>query len=426
MRTKGRIQFSCSSEELNRGFSWAKEQALFYVHEEDLVGYWYEAALPKRQSFCVRDVAHHSMGAHALGLEKYTKNMLLKFVQNIAASRKFCTFWEIDKDDRPCPVDYSNDNDFWYNLPANFDLMDTCFRMYQVTGDRDYLEHLDFLHFYDWTIHNYVEEWDDNKDGILERKQGFGRLGIPSYCEDSSYDGVETLIDMLVIEIRGYLSASELYEQGGNTSMQQLCKERSSKLLKVFDDSWWDPVKEQYYQYRDSRGELKHSSSIGHALSLCYYDLVRQEERRQRHMERLDREADAGRANVESLSHYPMLFYRCHRPDIAYKWLKELIDPKLHRREYPEVSYSVIESYIFGLAGIKVYASQKELFIAPEMPKDVQWFKISNLPYLDGEVDVICQNNSVAVTNRTKQMIKVNGKRMDGGCCLEIPLEERK
>jgi len=111
MRTKGMIQFSCSSEELNRGFIWAKEQALFYTHEEDLVGCWYEAALPKRQSFCVRDVAHHSMGAHALGLEKHTKNMLLKFAQNIAASRKFCTFWEIDKDDRPCPVDYSNDNE---------------------------------------------------------------------------------------------------------------------------------------------------------------------------------------------------------------------------------------------------------------------------------------------------------------------------
>jgi len=143
-------------------------------------------------------------------------------------------------------------------------------------------------------------------------------------------------------------------------------------------------------------------------------------------MERLDREADTGRVNVESLSHYPMLFYRCHRPDIAYKWLKVLIDPKLHRREYPEVSYSVIESYIFGLAGIKVHASQKELFIAPEMPKDVQWFKISNLPYLDGEVDVICQNCNATVTNRTKQMIKVNGKMMDSGCSLEIPLEKRK
>jgi len=151
--------------------------------------------------------------------------------------------------------------------------------------------------------------------------------------------------------------------------------------------------------------------------------VVRQEERRQRHMERLDREADAGRVNVEGLSHYPMLLYRYHRPDLAYKWLKALIAPNLHRREYPEVSYSVIESYIFGLAGIKVHASQKELFITPEMPEDVQWFKITNLPYLDGEVDVICQNSSITVTNRTNQTMKANGRRMDSGGCLEIPLE---
>ena len=49
-------EFQCP----NAGFAWAKEQALAYSHEGDLVGEWYEAALPDRQAFCMRDVAHHA------------------------------------------------------------------------------------------------------------------------------------------------------------------------------------------------------------------------------------------------------------------------------------------------------------------------------------------------------------------------------
>jgi len=111
------LQFTSSDHALNEGFAWAKEQAMFYVHDSDHVGPWYEAALPGRDAFCIRDVCHQANGAHALGLERHTKNMLLRFVQSISASRDYCCFWEIDKNYRPAPVDYKSDADFWYNLP---------------------------------------------------------------------------------------------------------------------------------------------------------------------------------------------------------------------------------------------------------------------------------------------------------------------
>ncbi|MFA6126609.1 MAG: hypothetical protein WC699_04845 [Bacteroidales bacterium] len=38
-----------------------------FVFEDDPVGPWYEAAEPGREAFCMRDVSHQSMGAHALG-----------------------------------------------------------------------------------------------------------------------------------------------------------------------------------------------------------------------------------------------------------------------------------------------------------------------------------------------------------------------
>lgn len=48
---------------LNQVLEWAKEQALAYAFEDDPVGLWYEAALPGREAFCMRDVSHQSMGA---------------------------------------------------------------------------------------------------------------------------------------------------------------------------------------------------------------------------------------------------------------------------------------------------------------------------------------------------------------------------
>ena len=198
MNNIGTIGFTSSDSALNEGFAWAKEQALASVHHgEDLVGLWYEAALPGRDAFCIRDVCHQANGAHALGLEHHTKNMLLRFVQSIAASRDYCCFWEIDKNYRPAPVDYKSDKDFWYNLPASFDLLAGCLRMYKLTGDPDYIESDDFLRFYRLTMNNYIQTWDTNGDGIPE---GSGTIrGISSYTENEGFQYIQ-MLDLLASE----------------------------------------------------------------------------------------------------------------------------------------------------------------------------------------------------------------------------------
>lgn len=177
---KGRITFTCGDKLLNDGFAWAKQQALAYSHEGDLVGDWYEAALPNRQSFCMRDVAHQCMGAEALGLHPHNKNMLLRFAQSIAESRDFCSFWEIDSDYRPTRVDYTNDSDFWYNLPANFDLMDACWRVFRRTGDPLLTHSSDFTRFYDMSIHflSYDGGENNNYGGYGFRLEGGGKAAF--------------------------------------------------------------------------------------------------------------------------------------------------------------------------------------------------------------------------------------------------------
>ena len=57
----GTLEFSSSLLKLDEGFKWARQQALSYVHNgEDAVGLWYEAALPARNAFCMRDTVCHA------------------------------------------------------------------------------------------------------------------------------------------------------------------------------------------------------------------------------------------------------------------------------------------------------------------------------------------------------------------------------
>jgi hypothetical protein len=66
--------------------------------------------------------------------------MLYRFAENITEGKDWCTFWEINRYNQPVEEDYQSDDKFWYNLPANFDVLDCCLRQYLWTGDEDYIK----------------------------------------------------------------------------------------------------------------------------------------------------------------------------------------------------------------------------------------------------------------------------------------------
>lgn len=135
------FHFNSSDKDLVLTVDWAINKALSFSHDNtDPVGYWYEAALPNREAFCVRDVSHQSIGAEILGLRSHNMNMALKFCENISKSRNYATYWEINRHNKPAPVDYNNDKDFWYNLPANFDLIYAIKRLHNWTGNDQYIK----------------------------------------------------------------------------------------------------------------------------------------------------------------------------------------------------------------------------------------------------------------------------------------------
>ena len=117
------------------------------------------STLPARKCFlhswCGTSICRCRVAGYAQREQKYVREIFAA----IAASRDWCSYWEIDKWNRPAPVDYQNDSAFGITLNANFELLYTAERFYRWTGDTYYIHHPGILHFFEKTLHEYIKAW---------------------------------------------------------------------------------------------------------------------------------------------------------------------------------------------------------------------------------------------------------------------------
>lgn len=387
----GSLSFESSSSALNETFAWAKQQALSYAHFDDPVGPWYEAALPGRDAFCMRDVAHQSTGAHLLGLRKHNKNMLTRFADHISKSRDWCSYWEITKDGLPAPVDYTNDRDFWYNLPANFDLIDCCLRQYQWTADKDYIQEPALVHFYHHSVTEYVDQWDKDKDGLPEHYAFYGRRGIASYVED----GMHPLVagDLVAALYAGYNAYAEIQKLRGYEGLYKSYSTKAGELRKVYHEEWWNEKAGRFYgAILQDRSFYAPYYASAHYLPL-YFGLL--EDGVKLNSALLDVVKHGGN-NVEERSHLAEIYYNYGLHEVAYSLLLELSNPNTPRREYPEVSYSVITALITGMMGVAPSAADGVLVTQPRL-NPVQWAAARHIPIWSNEIHLSHNGNRESV-----------------------------
>jgi len=348
-----------SIDQLQERFDWAKAEALSFAHDgSDPVGLWYEAALPGRDAFCMRDVSHQALGAHFLGLDEHTRNMLFRFAKNISEEKDWCSFWEINSDDQPAPVDYRDDKAFWYNLPANFDVLDASFRMYQWTGDLAYVDHPVFLEFYERTISNYVQRWDLSAESILERERFMNResfnpndyyqyaRGVPSYHEgDQGRTGLG--VDLLAFQLAAYRSYASIMATRGETDRPNEMLTRAVRVAELIEEVFWNENSGSFDDLRLVTGE--NGSGGGMRIFALYNDAIPDVEHAISTASTL-MQFDPG--NVEMRSYMPEVLYRYGRHAEALDMLMLLTDENTSRRGYPEVSFAVIGALATGLMGI--------------------------------------------------------------------------
>ena len=375
------IELSSSDPKLDTAFSWAKKTAYSYTNEGDPVGLWYEAALPERASFCMRDVSHQSIGAYYLGLNDYNKNMLSKFAQYISPSR----------------VDYTSDSDFWYNLPANFDVMFSCYNLYKLSGDSDYLLAEPFYSFHRHSVNEYVKTWDSDNDGIMNGRDKT-RRGIPSYSEGRPEIFIGA--DLPAAQAKGYNVFAEIMKLRNEPDSAVKYIELSEIIRKEYEQNWWNKSSGSFYSYKTDDGNFG-GQLINFLIStILHFDLVRDVEKIERSLVQLEQ----GGGNVEENSYIPMVLYKFNKVETAYSKLLQMADPSVERRIYPEVSYVFVGTVAEGLMGVEPNAPENRFQTTPKLPKGLEWVEVKNIPWKAGYVTVKHTGlESTTVTSGTKQ-----------------------
>jgi hypothetical protein len=351
------VSFTSSDKDLEHAFNWAKKTALNYKGADtDPVGPWYEAALPSRYAFCMRDAAHQSIGAEILGLSRENLNMFTLFAKNISASKNWCSYWEINKLGKPAPEDYRNDKEFWYNLPANFDVLFATWRLYNWTGNPYYINNPSFVYFQEKTIKEYIDTWVLSSDSLLKRpahlhtpipyneKDYFHSCrGLPSYSE--GIPNMRTGVDLVAALYRGLQTYSDILAAKGLPRQAKLYAQKAERYRERLEADWWNAEQGHYYLYYSSNGKFVKDEPIPYLL---WFDALKDTTRVKPHLAQIV----STKSNVETTSYFPYLFYKHGEWDQARKYILYLSNPATPRREYPEVSFGVIDGIVQGLMGI--------------------------------------------------------------------------
>ncbi|HVU58958.1 MAG TPA: hypothetical protein VHD83_28045 [Puia sp.] len=353
------VRFGSSDTAMANAFVWAKAQALRYKGAPgDPVGPWYESALPPRDAFCMRDVSHQSVGGAILGLDAENRNMLRLFAKNISMSKDWCSYWEMNKHGLPAPEDYRSDKEFWYNLNANFDVLSAMWRVGVWTGDSSYYDDALSRNFQEKSVGPYIKSWVLQPDSLLTRpahpnapipfneQDAFHRCrGLPSYSE--GIPNIKVGVDLVAALYRGLMSYAGILRHRGRGAEADAYTRRAEQYRVRLEQDWWSDSADRYWTWYSNEGHF----GMGEGETfLLWFDALQDTARVRRTIDHL-----ASRTwNVENTSYLPYLFYREGYWDTASRTILYLTDPSTERREYPEVSFGVVQGVVMGLMGVEV------------------------------------------------------------------------
>lgn len=390
--------FSSSDTLLANNYEWAKLKALSWAHDDgDTVGAWYEAALPNREAFCMRDVAHQCVGAHIIGLAKHNKNMLIKFAENISEGKDWCSYWEINRHNKPAPVDYTSDTEFWYCLNANHDIMQACMKMWEWTGDEDYIWNDTLQNFFQRSSRDYISQWKLQPDSIMQRERYMNVpadfmpdysfhtcRGIASYVEN--FPGLTASADLIATLYAGEKAFARMAALVGDKKASKVAKSRAEAYRDLLETKWWNATENRYNTFWTEEREFAHGEG---ATFILWFGAVDDEIR----VQAVVADLLSKEWNIENQSYFPAMLYRLGYDDEAYRYLNSL--PKAERADYPEVSFGVVEGIVGGAMGLKPSASTRTIATLSHLQDCTA--EIRNVPVMGGYV-TLCHEGQTEST----------------------------
>ena len=322
--------------------------------------------------------------------------MFQKFAENISAEKDYCSYWEINRYNQPAPIDYENDSDFWYNLPANFDVVYNAWRLYRWTGDKNYLQHPAFQKFYALSLNNYVDHWQLKFDKVTQRDRKlhsnnakrFGvNRGIPTYNEGGRGE-TKLGIDLTASLIAAYRAYAEILKLNGESNQSAIYLNKSKRERQFLNDFWWDKAKQEYrsVQYADQSFDyfmVGNDQAFLHYL--LYFNVIDNSKQAANLMEQYRK--NYLKLIVELKSYLPILFYENGDSQLASQMIVDLCAAENARRDYPENSFTIIEHITRGLMGIDADASTNTINTLPRLETGA-WAELKMLPVFSNFISV--------------------------------------
>jgi hypothetical protein len=156
-------------------------------------------------------------------------------------------------------------------------------------------------------------------------------------------------VDLIAAIYRGLTSYAAIAAANGDAKTAAAYLQKAAAYQQRIDADWWD---EEAALYRTHYTNEKKFGKYEGETFLLWFDALKDSTRLRHTIEHIL----SMDLNVENLSYLPLQYYRNGYPDQAYALILRLANPSTQRREYPEVSYGLIEAVVQGLMGVDVNA----------------------------------------------------------------------
>ncbi|WP_157986955.1 NPCBM/NEW2 domain-containing protein [Streptomyces atratus] len=386
---------------LNDGFDWGKNRALgmtFHpgnpmmghepewwrlkdsTHTSVTPGYW--GAYTNRESFYNRDISHQSDGAHALGLDTETFNMLRTFADD--ADDPGQNGWPLWAHSSYGAMYYIDGTGF-RELPSPFNVMAKAYKQYQWTGNSDWINDPTLSAYYDSTMGQFLTNhevvWNDanpSSEQPVSKKQP-GEY-TATYFEFPN-ENLVSAADSLGYQYQSMLAYSEILKTKGDTANSSKWADRAQRVRDDFESKWWDASNNRYFRGKDAAGTGY--SSWGHEASflMMLTGLGDHGARTDSYLDFIA--ANDDNLNVEATSYLPEMYYQYNRSAEGWAWLKKLMTG---RDSYPEISFLAVSSVIDGMMGVQPDAPHDKVATVPRLTSETPWVEIDHLKVGDNDL----------------------------------------
>jgi hypothetical protein len=158
---------------------------------------------------------------------------------------------------------------------------------------------------------------------------------------------------------------------------------KADSVHHIFNTLWWDTTANSYFKGQTAEGNYVQADNELLRIYPLYHDIVDGRDK-----ELIILKSSGKPSNTEELTYLSEIFFRYGKNERAFQYLLEQLSPELERREYPEVSFTAIGAITGGLMGIHPRASQNLIETLPNLPKQVYWAEINNVPVFQNQISV--------------------------------------